>query len=296
MARLLCNRSALAAAVMVVSAAVTSPVRAEEASAAEAGDANGDAARQQCFAAHGEAQELRKRGQLLEAQAQLQLCSRAECPGVIIEDCGRWMGDVEAETPSMVFEVTVDGKDAPDATITVDGALVEDKVRGFQVNPGSHTVRATLPPHEAITRTVTLPAGQRMRLVSFEFQSAPGAAAEQAPFMTEQVTRPTPTMVYPLLGLGIAGLATYGVLAGLGKTEQGRLEETCAPSCTDDDMSSMKRMYLIGDISAGVGAAALLTAGIIYLVRPTVRESVPQVSVAVDPRGDSFGIMATGSF
>lgn len=287
------NRSALTTTLMLVSALVTSRGLAAEAPNGAAGT-SGDSARQECFAAHGEAQELRKQGKLLETQEQLLRCSRAECPGVIIEDCGHWMSDVEAMTPSMVFEVTLDGKDAPDATITVDGVLVEDKVGGFQVNPGSHTIRATLPPHEVITRTVTLPAGQRMRLLSFEFRSAPSAALAQEPLLTE--TRPTPTMVYPLLGLGIAGLATYGVLAGLGKTEQNRLEDTCAPSCTNDDLSNMKRMYLIGDVAAGAGAAALLTAGILYLARPTVRETVPHVSVGVHPARNSLGVVATGSF
>src|SRR5690606_23393820 len=117
--------------------------------------------------------------------------------------------------------------------ITVDGALVEDQVGGFQVNPGAHTVRATLPPHAAITRTITLPAGQRMRLVSFEFESALAAAGPKPLEMREVATRPTPTMVYPFLGLGIAGLATAGVMAGLGKSEQSRLEKSCAPDCTD---------------------------------------------------------------
>lgn len=296
MGRILGNRSALTAAVMLVSAMVTTRGLAEEERPAESAEASEDAARKQCFSAHGAAQELRKQGKLLEAQAQLLVCSSADCPGAIIEDCGTWMGDLEAMTPSMVFEVTLDGKDAPDATITVDGTLVDDKVRGFQVNPGAHTVRATLPPHAAITQTITLPAGQRMRLVRFEFESAPAAPATKPPETREVVTRPTPTMVYPFLGLGIAGLATAGVMAGLGKSEQTRLEGSCAPDCTDDQMSKMKRMYLIGDISAGAGAAAIITASIIYLARPTERESIPQVSVAVDPAGESFGVMATGSF
>lgn len=292
MVKTLGYRSALTAAVMLASTMVTSPGLAEDEDPA---DASG-VARQQCLAAHVDAQDLRRQSKFLEAQARLLVCSSAECPGIIIEDCVKWMGDLEALTPSMVFEVTLDGKDAPDAVITVDGSPVDDKVGGYQVNPGSHTVRVVLPSHEAATRTITLPAGQRMRLVSFNFESPPPAEAPKAPDMTTTLTRPTPTVVYPFLGLGIAGLATSGVLTWLGKSEQNRLQDTCAPTCTDDQLSKMKRMYLIGDISAGAGAAALLTAGIIYLARPTVRESVPQVSIAIDPARDSFGLMASGSF
>lgn len=250
--------------------------------------------RAQCFAAHTEAQELKRGGKLIEAREKLQICSAVECPGVLIEDCGNWMRDLEQTTPSMVFEVKLDQKDADDAQVFVDGVPVEDLVGGFEVNPGRHTVRAVLPPFEPITQTVTLPAGQRMRLLSFEFESEP--VADETPQPAAQVRRrPTPVGVYPLLGVGVAGLATFGVMAGLGKGEQNELEDTCAPSCTDDDLSKMETMYLIGDISAGVGAAALVTAGIIYLTRPTKYESVPPVAFTFDPRGGA-GIVAAGRF
>lgn len=267
---------------------------AETSDTPEQGEADSTDSRAQCFAAHTEAQELKREGKLIEARDKLLICSAVECPGVLIEDCGNWMRDLEQTTPSMVFEVKLDEKDADDAQVFVDGEPVEDLVGGFQVNPGRHTVRAVLPPFEPITRTVTLPAGQRMRLVSFEFESAPEAS--EAPQPAAQITRrPTPAGVYPLLGVGVAGLATFGIMAGLGKGEQNELEDSCAPNCTDDDLSKMETMYLIGDISAGVGAAALVTAGIIYLTRPTKQESVPPVAFTFDPRGGA-GVVAAGRF
>ncbi len=261
--------------------------------AEEPENASGDS-RAQCFAAHKDAQELKREGKLIEAREKLLLCSAVECPGVLIEDCGNWMRDLEQTTPSMVFEVKLDGKDADDAQVFVDGVPVDDLVGGFQVNPGRHTVRAVLAPFEPITRTVTLPAGQRMRLLSFEFESTPEES--DAPQPAAPITRrPTPVGVYPLLGLGVAGLGTFGVLAVLGKAEQNELEDTCSPNCADDDLSKMETMYLIGDISAGVGAAALVASGIIYLTRPTRYESVPPVAFTFDPRGGA-GVVATGRF
>ena len=117
-------------------------------------------------------------------------------------------------------------------------------------------------------------------------------------------------MVYPLIGLGVAGLASFGVFSYLGKSKQDDLETSCAPSCTDADLEQMKQMYLIGDISAGVGAAALLAGTIVYLTRPTERAdasgdgkpSKPRLSIGIGslaPYGgsaDSFGVAATRSF
>jgi len=49
----------------------------------------------------------------------------------------------------------------------------------------------------------------------------------------------------------------------------------------------MKRWYAIGDISAGVGAASLLGAAIVYLARPTheVERESAKVTLGVGPVG-----------
>lgn len=254
-------------------------------------------ARVQCVEAHTAVQELRRDGKLLEAREKVSACSAPKCPGAIINDCVDFLSELDKTTPSMVFEVKLDGQSADEAQVYVDGVVVDDLVRGYQVNPGRYTIRVVLPPFEPVMRTVTLPAGQRMRLVSFEFESAPKASAPTSKVQepVAEVSRPTPVVVYPLLGLGVAGLATFGVMSNLGKNEQDELEDTCSPNCTDDELSKMKTMYQIGDISAGVGAAALLTAGIVYLARPTTQESIPPVSFTFNPSGGA-GIVAGGRF
>lgn len=254
-------------------------------------------ARMECLEAHRNAQQLKLENKFVEARQYLKTCSAAACPGVIIKDCGAWVADLEAVTPSMVFQIYLDGKDAPQAQVEVNGVLVEDRMTAMQVNPGQHTVVATVPGLDPITETVSLPVGQRMRLVSFNFESK-SSELESSPVAPPEytVSRPRPAAVYPLLGLGVAGLAAFGVFTGLGMGEQNKLEDSCSPNCTDDDLSDMKTMYLIGDISAGVGAAAILTAGIVYLTRPKVRESAPQVSFSIDPKREAFGLQATGSF
>lgn len=257
--------------------------------------------RVQCLEAHKAAQELKQTGKLLETQAQLAICSAGSCPGAIISDCGNWIAELEQTTPSMVFEIRADGKEAVDATVLVDGQAIADRSHALKVNPGRHAVRVELPPFEAQEQDVVLPEGQRMRLISVDFRSkqsepAPVATPVQAP--PREIVRPTPVVVYPLLVLGVAGLGSFGAFAGLGKSEQNDLEKTCAPRCQESDMKTMKRWYTIGDISAGVGAAALIGAAVVYFTRPSKEvDRAAKLSIGVGPvqgasAADSFGLNA----
>jgi len=257
--------------------------------------------RAECVASHQRAQEMKRTGRLVEAQAELATCSSAGCPGAIISDCGQWIADLDQTTPSMVFEVRLDGRQTSDFKLHVDDVLVGELSKAYKVNPGRHVVRVEVPSLEPQDETVVLPEGQRMRLVSFDFKSrqaespAPqtNVAGPTAP-PTFLASRPTPVIVYPLLGVAAAGFGAFGVFALLGKSKQGELEDQCQPNCTDSELAPMKRNYLIGDISAGVGAAALLSAGIIYLARPTQLGGETATSVSVGPA--SAGDLSSFSF
>ncbi len=301
MTKLTRTKASLAALGALLLAASTA--RAEPAgSKAKSGPATNDPnqpTRAQCLEAHRNAQELKQSGKLLETQAQLLICSSGSCPGAIISDCGNWIAELEQTTPSMVFEIRVGGKEAFGAKLLVVGELVADRSHALKVNPGRHAVRVELPPFEPQEQDVVLPEGQRMRLISVAFTSktrepAPAPAPVLPP--PRQTERPTPVVVYPLLALGVVGLGSFGVFAGLGKSEQNELEKGCAPRCRDDDLSKMKRWYTIGDVSAGVGAAALLGAAIVYLARPTkeVDRTAAGLSFGVGSVGQ--GASAVGSF
>ncbi|HYQ14881.1 MAG TPA: hypothetical protein VEQ58_03965, partial [Polyangiaceae bacterium] len=78
------------------------------------------------------------------------------------------------------------------------------------------------------------------------------------------------------------------------KSEQSDLETRCKPNCQDSDLKAMKRWYAIGDISAGVGAAALIGAAVVYLARPSREvDRSAQTTFGVGPVG--LGSSASGS-
>jgi hypothetical protein len=269
-----------AAAVVVALVSATGRAAPPEAPPADA--ASHAPARAECIEAHRSAQELRQNGKFVEAQKQLMICSSASCPGPIIADCGGWIGELDQATPTLVFDVTADGKEAGDAKVSVDDKPVADWSQSLKVNPGRHVVRVELAPFEPHEENVVAAEGQRLRLVSIKFaspqpvgQAAVPAGPQPQPTPGDDRStqaperRPIPTLVYPLLGAGVAGLAAFGIVGGLGRAKQTSLEGTCAPNCTDAQVQPMKTEYLVADIALGVGIVAVASAAIVYFTRPS---------------------------
>ena len=244
-----------------------------------------------CIGAHHDAQELRKAGKLVEAGKKLAICASASCPGVIVSDCGTWTGELEQATPSMAFEVEVDGHVASSAKVSVDGLAIADWSHPVVVDPGSHLVRVETPSFDPHEETIFMAEGHRMRLVSVKFETprptlAGSASPERNPSLPEDTPRPVPVVVYPLLAGAAVGLAGFAVFAGLGKAKQSELQNRCEPRCTTSDLAPMKTEYLVGDIALGVGAAALVGAAVVYLTRPHQDSPSPSlVSFSVGPAG-----------
>jgi hypothetical protein len=295
-----CRSFAGAAGVLLLaSGAAAADPAAAKLKAGEVASDPSQPTRVQCLEAHRNAQELKQSSKLLEMQEQLQVCSSGSCPGAIISDCGNWIAELEQTTPSMVFEIRLDGKEAFDAKVFVDEQLISDRSHALKVNPGRHAVRVELPGFEPRDQDLVLPEGQRMRLISVEFSTkkaepvaAPLAPAQAPP---KETVRPTPIAVYPLLVLGIAGAGSFGAFSFLGKSEQTDLEKTCSPNCKDSDLRTMKRWYMIGDVSAGVGAAALVGAAIVYLARPSKEVDRGASGMSFNVGSVGLGSSASGS-
>jgi hypothetical protein len=251
-----------------------------------------------CLSAHRAAQELRQSSKLVEAGQKLLICSSASCPGPVISDCGTWINELEEATPTLVFEIEVNGHAATEAKVFVDDVPVADWSHAVKVDPGTHTVRAELPPFDAHEEKLLMAEGHRRRLVSITFASS--KPPQQPPVDTGlkespggSPERPVPVVVYPLVAAGVLGLAGFGVFGGLGRAKQNDLERSCESHCTDHDLSLMKTEYLIGDVSLGVGVAALIGAAVVYFTRPEKPRTVSLVSLELGTVG---GNAARGRF
>jgi hypothetical protein len=111
-----------------------------------------------------------------------------------------------------------------------------------------------------------------VRLPRADFASAPSTSSTSEYVSSTAHTAPKTRLKVPLgawisYGVGVAALGTWGTFAVLGRHEEKGLVE-CSPNCQAtrrDDYDSMKRDYLIADVSLAVAAGAAI-AGTITLL------------------------------
>jgi hypothetical protein len=95
-------------------------------------------------------------------------------------------------------------------------------------------------------------------------------------------------------GVGVLGLASFAFFGLSGSSKQSDLDSrNCKPNCPQDDVDTIKRNYLIADISLGVGAASLVAASVFYFTRSSSQEPGPSNSVSVGVAPTTGGGFAT---
>jgi hypothetical protein len=96
----------------------------------------------ECVASSAASIESRSAHKLRAERGQLLVCAAASCPADIQRECIRRLDGVTAAIPTMIFEVRDSaGNDLSRVKVTVDGALLADRLDGFSlpVDPGVHT-------------------------------------------------------------------------------------------------------------------------------------------------------------
>jgi hypothetical protein len=230
--------------------------------------ASAHAGKKECAQAYVEAQKLMKAGQLKKAREQLDICAHDECLAAVRKDCVAWLDQVNASIPSIVVQAkAADGKDTVDVKLSIDGAPVADHldVKAIELEPGTHKVRFEMAGEEPIEQDVILHQGERNRVVSATFGAkgqpedkgvAPAQPASHDEGVTVSPEKP-PSRVMPLVfgGVALAAIAGAGVFWYRAESARGDLDG-CAPLCSQDDVSAVKRDRLIGDVLLGVGVVS----------------------------------------
>ena len=100
-----------------------------------------------CLKAYEDTQLARRDKHLATARVAAQRCSALSCPQTMRPDCIDWLNQLESEMPSIVVGLTINGKEATEAEVTIDTELVTAKIDGseIQVDPGSHTLQVRAP-------------------------------------------------------------------------------------------------------------------------------------------------------
>ncbi len=239
--------------------------------------------KQRCTEAYEQSQELRRQKKLSGARAALLVCEQ-ECPRVLVTDCERWRGEVEAVLPTVRLEAKdAQGKPA-DAGVLVDGVPLVSRIGddAVAVDPGEHVFRFVGRDGATSQQRVILKEGEQGRTVSAvlgatasgaspEGGESGGGGTEHGAPATGSERRHVPVASYLLGGVGVVGLAVSTVLTIKGHVDESTLRGSgCAPNCSTGAVDSIAHEYNGAWISAGVGIVALGTAVVLW--RPWQRE------------------------
>jgi hypothetical protein len=253
---------ALPLAAALVAVALAAPARA--------------AASDGCAGSYERAQEHRLEGRLRAAAEQLLECAQATCPAFVRSDCTKWLDEVQAAQPTMVFVARQAGRERDDVTVTCNGQPVATRLdgRAVSVDPGKQSCRFEAEGAGPLTLPLLVLEGQKNCLVEVQLPPESRTALRAVPLV--------------LAGVGAAGVVGFAVLGTSGLRAERRLRGSCAPTCPAGEVDSVRTRYRLADVSLGVGLLSAAVASYLYWSAPPGR--AVDVAVAVGPGGAAVAV------
>lgn len=218
----------------------------------------------ECVAALDKAQASKASRKLVDARASYVTCSHEACPDMIREDCSKGLREVDESLPSITLAATMDGKDATDAKVSLDGEVIEGGLdgRSIPLDPGSHSVRferTGSPPQE---QKIVAREGQKNQLVTGVF---PGTRPVGGHVGTEGGTK-IPIVPLAFAGTGVIALGAAFFVHLSMQSRANELGDRCAPTCSQSDRNDLSDRLVLRNVVLGVGIGALVVAAVTYVV------------------------------
>jgi len=232
-----------------------------------------------------------KRGRLATAVARydeyLALTPRPKKPGAREKTAREQRAALAPQVPQLTLSLP---SGAPKGTVVKrDGAALEAAALGSaqSVDPGEHVVTTQAPGGEVTELRVTLGKGEKKQVTLSVKDSVKGGSAAPKP---AEAVRPTGqpshgpsrrrVAIYVTGAVGIAGLVLGGVTGGLAISKKSVLDENCGAisgypgdpkGCNEfgvKTLNTAKALALTSTIGFAVGAAGVVTAGVLLLIEP----------------------------
>jgi hypothetical protein len=194
------------------------------------------------------------------------------------------------------IDLVLEPAQAKNATVDIDGAAVPPAALGEPraVNPGVRVVVAKAAGYREARAEVKLVEGQRAR-VKLVLSPEPGPGGGPGPKAAPVLAAPPGAAPFILLGSGAVVLGAGVALGVVAVNKAGQ-----APSRNGPEAAAARTLALAGDVLGGVGLAAAVAGGIVFLARPS-RPSpspspAPSSTIAVTPWIGPASIGITGQF
>jgi hypothetical protein len=277
--------TSLSAALALSLAAWTAPAAAQDKAA--------------CVDAASKAQKLRSEHSLVEARAELRVCSSAACPTAVQADCTGWLTEVEGSLPTVVVSAkNRSGADLFDVKVSVDGAPLASKLDGHAapMNPGPHAFHFETADGSALDQQVMVREGEKNQEVAVVLGAlpasppspppagaSPGSPLQSSPLPADSgavQSSPWKTIGWVAGAAGIVGLgigATFGVIALHDKNAAGcNAADVCQPGTT----GGIKSAALVSDIGWIAGGVLLASGAALVLFAPGDHRAASAIRVA----------------
>jgi hypothetical protein len=220
-----------------------------------------------CVSALDNAQSLQSARKLKDARASFVACSSESCPGVVREDCAKSLLELDQTIPSVVLSATVDGQDAIDAKVLVDGVVVEGALEGksLVVDPGAHVARFERAGSAPVEIKFVAREGEKNRTVSAAF-ILPRSATKTPALVKDESNRGLPVLPMILGGAGLAAIGGGVFMRMSAASDAEAMQGRCAPTCDSSERDALSERLVISNVALGVGAVALTASAITWLI------------------------------
>jgi hypothetical protein len=220
-----------------------------------------------CVSALDNAQSLRSSRKLKEARASFVACSSDSCPGVVREDCAKSLLELDQTIPSVVLSATVDGQDAIDAKVLVDGAAVDGALEGkaLIVDPGAHVARFERVGSAPVEVKFIAREGEKNRSIVASFV-LPRSMMKTPALVKDESSRGLPVLPMILGGAGLAAIGGGVFMRMTAASDAEAMQGRCAPNCDSSERDALSERLVISNVALGVGAVALTASAITWLI------------------------------
>jgi hypothetical protein len=228
-----------------------------------------------CSDSYEKAQVMQKASRLNDERAELTVCTQDACPKWIQTECVKWLADIDEHQPSLVIAAKdSQGHDVLDASIEIDGSMISSKLDGspIRVDPGQHTIKITPDGQAATEMKVVARWGEKSRVVPIILGASSNATSEPPP----AGTGPKRGSMVPAIAVAGLGVVALGVSIGVGlsgKADADDMRTRCAPNCLQSDIDAANTKLLVSDVLTGVGIAGIAAGVLLFIFRPTVKET-----------------------
>jgi hypothetical protein len=248
----------------------------------------------ECAASYVAAQQFRIEGKLLLSRRQLLVCSRDACAATLRVDCVRWLAEVDAATPTVVFAVRgPGGQDLTGVRVVMDGELLAERVGGAAVSVelGPHRFRFEASGFAPALAEMVAREGEKAREIRVDLVPAsPGpTAAVQAPTGDARRQARSQLLAYVLGAASVASIGVGAAFEANGLAKRQDLFGCNPPGCTRADFDATKdtaeRSFVAGDVLVGTGIVGLAVATAVFFARRAAGGAAPELGVAPLPGG-----------